>query len=472
MKKVVTDKQLKAWLNYNCSQGNNWITIYKFDEIIGHKDKRYYEVSQTQINEKSPEQCQLNFKDLRHVYLTYMTNNQLITIIESIDGCVYLIKNSVSIIEPECESESEPKKTEIEEVNIKPKTISDDFDIQNDPLIKRVEEITALPQLQSINSQVFLLENIRALTKCLTGRELRNIGIKKNKWLRGDLKKIYTDELSKISFMDFIHIETPKIYLELFEKYITQSGDTLNLTHNYSITTQLLNEIKINNSITQLILHQNYQIDDFSWFKNLTNLKLINIWHNQRLEYKHIEQIVNILPNIEVFNLHSCCRINLRVLIPILKLKNLQKLAIDDSYFWCQKSVHELFILSDEWKSIYCPSLQKLAINSKNLTLDVIDYIFLSCSNIQQFIVDEDILTMICRNIVSGYEQDKTVTFHSWQNPNKGFQIHKKVTFKNLFKDTYNSQLFSESMLKKIKQHKEMKNEPEQESVPIELPRQ
>ena len=467
-KNTASDKQIKAWLNYNCSQGNNWITIYKFDEIIGHKDKKYYEVSQTQTNEKSSEHCKLNSQDLRHVYFTYMIDNQLITLIETLNESVYLINNSVSIIEPE----PEPVENENEEVEIKSKTIRDDFDIQSDPEIKKIEEITALPQLQSIHSKVFLLKNIRALNKCLTGKELTNIGIKRSKWLSGDLKKIQKDELSQISFMDFIHIGTPKIYLELFEKYISQSGNTLNLTHNYSITTDLLDQIKVNNSITQLILHQNFQIDDFSWFKNFPNLKLINIWHNQRLEYKHIEQIVSTLPNIEVFNLHSCCRINLRVLIPILKLKNLHKLAIDDSYFWCQKSVHELFILSDEWKSIYCPSLQKLAINSKNLTLDVIDYIFSSCSNIQQFIVDEDILTMICRNIIIGYEKDNTLSFHSWQNPNKGFQIHKKVTFKNLFKDTYNSQLFSESMLKKIKQQKEMKNEPEQESVPIELPRQ
>jgi hypothetical protein len=463
----VSEKSLKAWLNYNCSQGNNWITLYKFGDIISHTGKHYFEVDTKGVHPKLETECQIKSDDLKHVYFTYMTDDTLITLIETTGSDLYLIKNNLTISEDNNETTNQPDAHAQVEQN-PPSVVEftddmiDNYKTNNNDAVKRVDDVSTLPQLTSVDSNIYHLSSVKCLIKCMTSKDLKNIGIRQKKWLSCELKKVQKDELSGLSYMDFIGLSTNKQYAKLFEKYLEQSGTTLNLTHNYSVTPEILNSLKINKKIDQLIIQQNFQIDDFSWLKNFPNLKMMNFWYDQRIEQKHIEQIATILPDLEVFNLHSCCRVNIRFIIPLLKLKNIEKIAIDDPYFWCQKSIHELFILPDEWKNIYCPSLQKLAINSKNLTLDVLDYILIACPNIQQFLVDEDILTMITRNIIGGHDKDSLITFHSWQQPNKGFQINKKLTFKNMFKDTYSSQMFSESMLKKIKENKLKKGEADQ----------
>lgn len=470
------DKYLKAWLNYNCTQGNNWIVQYRLAEMISHGNLTYYETTEKAASIKAQTECNLNAADVRHIFFTYMTNDLLITLVETYKGVLYLIHNSMNLIEPD--------ETTNNEIPAKENDKNDDLSIHTvefkdsmiysyqeelDNAVIKVNDLPALPKLQSITSKIYMLTNIKHILHCLTGGELKHIGLRKKSWLAMDLKKVQKDEIDKVSFLDLVKMDDETKYLYGFRNYISQSGAILNLTHNYSVTPAILNKLVPSDTprVKELILSQNFQLDDFSWLKNFPNVRLLNFWYAHRIEQSHIEQIVDTLPEIEVINIHSCCRINIRVLIPILKLRNLQKLAIDDAHFWCQKSIHELFILPHEWKNIYCESLEKVAINSTNLTLDVLDYILTSCPKITQFLVDDNILNMVSRNIIPGRDKEQ-LTVHSWQHPNKGLQILKRVTFKNLFKDTYSSQLFSESMLKKIKEQRELRNEPE----PIPIPHQ
>lgn len=460
-------KYLKAWLNYNCSQGNNWVVIYKFDEIINHKNRQLLTINGKNICPVNSDDYQLSSVDLSHIYFTYMTENLLITLIETYNGQLFLIHNTMNLIEPPEKTET-PKQEETQSTTVELNDAMIDQCIENrDALVKKVDSIVPLPQLESIESKIYFLSTVTDLRFCLSKKEKTSIGLRDRKWFLGDaqLKKIQKDELDHLSYMDFINISSEPRYLTLLNRYIDQSGETLNLTHNYSITPTLLNSIKDNFRVKELIIYQNFQINDFQWLRHFPNIKMINLFYNHQIEQRHFEQIVQILPNLSVFNIHFCSRINLRVLIPILKLQQLEKLAIDDSQFWCQRSVHELFILPQEWKNIDCQTLQKVAINSLNLTLDVIDYLLVACPNITQFTVDENILKHINKDIVSGFEKDNVIIFNAWQNPSKGFQIHKKVSFNNLLKDNYNSQLFSESMLKKIKEIRARKGEKEQTAI-------
>lgn len=460
-------KYLKAWLNYNCSQGNNWVVIHKFDEIVNHKNRQLFTVNGKNICPIESNDYQLSSRDLSHIYFTYMTENLLITLIETYNGQLFLIHNTMNLIDPSEGPESpEQEKTYPTTVELNNKVI-DQYIENQDQLVKKVDNVIPLPQLESIESKIYFLSKVTDLKFCLSKKEKTLIGLRNQKWFLGDvqLKKIQKDELDHLSYMDFINISSELRYMMLLNRYIDQSGETLNLIHNYSITPALLNNIKDNFRIKELIIYQNFQINDFQWLRHFPNVKLINLFYNHQIEQKHFEQIVQILPNLSVFNIHFCSRINLRVLIPILKLQQLEKLAIDDSQFWCQRSVHELFILPQEWKNIGCQTLQKVGINSLNLTLDVIDYLLDACPNIIQFTVDESVLKYINKNIVSGFEKDNVIIFNAWQNPSRGFQIHKKVSFNNLLKDNYNSQLFSESMLKKIKEIRAKKEEKEQTAI-------
>jgi hypothetical protein len=426
-------KYLKAWLNYNCVQGNNWIMIYQFDQIVNHKDRQCFKTNgKSTVPLPLDKYPILTSLDLKHVYFTYMTEDQLISLFETRNRQLYLIYNQMKLTEPE--------------------TVDD----------VKVDDIAPMPQIESIVSKLIHIDNIKNLTSCLSRKERKIIGIQDNSWLNGQLKKHQQDELQQVSFLDFIHLQTEEQYVSLLNQYINQSGETLNLTHNYSVTSSLLNQVIPNPNIKQLIMNQNFQITDFQWLQKFPNLKLLNFFYNHQMEQVHFEQIVEVVPHLQVINIHFCVRINIRILLPLLKLRELEKIAIEDTQFWCQKGVHELFITPSEWKNIFCPSLHKVAINSHNLTLDVIDYLLLACPNVQLLTVDEEVLKSINKNVESGCDQDDPIVFNAWQNPQKGVKVYKKINFKNLMKNNYNSQMFSNSMLKKIKDIKTNKGEKEQ----------
>lgn len=459
------EKGLKAWLNFNCSQGNNWVMLYKFDEIVNHSQRQFYDVNDNQILPISTDKYPLNRTDLSHIYFTYLTEDLLIGLIETYSGHLFLIHNKMSVTDaPEEEiTQTDTPVEQSQTIELTDEVIDQYIDKKDG--VKKVENIVPLPKIEAIQSNIYHLDKITQLKVCTTKKERKAIGLRDNEWSIDKLKKVQRVELMRLSYMDFIHIKSEDEYINVLNQYIDQCGETLNLTHNYSITPNLLSKVRKHDEVKQLIIYQNFQLDNFQWLKNFPNIKLINLFYAHQIEQKHFEQIVDILPNIEVFNIHFCTRINLRILIPLMKLRHLEKIAIDDPQFWCQRGIHELFILPDEWKGIYCPSLQKIAINSYNLTMDVIDYLLTSCPNITQFIVDEKVMKLVSENIESGYEKDDILVFNSWQNPNKGFQIHKKVSFKNLLKDTYNTQMFSESMLKKIKEHRTRTGEKEQTPI-------
>lgn len=410
-------KALKSWLNYNLPQSNNWIIMYKFDEIVNHQSRQYYNIINNKPIPVDADKYQIISKDVSHIYFTYFTESLLISLIETFKGDLFLINNKMIIKEN-----------------------------TNDT----ANTIEPLPDIVSIQSKIYHLEHITQIKQCLTKKEKKAIGLYNSQWTIDKINKIIRDELKHISYMDFININTETEYIELFNQYIKQSKDTLNLSHNYSINMNILNQIETNTQITTLTINQNFQINNLLWLCKFPNIKIINLSLAHQIEQTYFEQLINTLPNIETININCCTRINLRILIPILKLKHLDSLTINDPNFWCQYSIHELFISHDEWKGIYCPSLHKITINSHNLTLDVIDYLITSCPNIQQFTTDEKVNKILHDKIEGGSEQDNIICFNSWQNPKHSFYINKKIYIKGLLKYTYNKQMFSDSMLRKI----------------------
>src|SRR5437867_530597 len=108
------DKYLKAWLNYNCTQGNNWVVQYRLSEMISHTNLTYAETNDTSYIVKLASECKLVASDMRHIYFTHMTNELLITLIQTYDGTLYLIHNSINPVEPEeTSSDKQIKDTKI-----------------------------------------------------------------------------------------------------------------------------------------------------------------------------------------------------------------------------------------------------------------------------------------------------------------------------------------------------------------------
>ena len=91
------------------------------------------------------------------------------------------------------------------------------------------------------------------------------------------------------------------------------------------------------------------------------------------------------------------------------------------------------------------------------MTLDIIDYIVKACPNIKEIFIDEEILTSVESNIINGYNIDEKLVFRPWQTPEKGLQVCKKIKFKNLYKEAYESIKSRNDFMEKIKKKSENK---------------
>lgn len=440
------NRKLKLWFNNYAPQTNNWITLFQFAQIINHKNCHWMQTSDQNKIAYLPNR-QLNPNDLRHIYFTYMTDNLLITLIETYHQELYLIHNTLNVFD---DSNSNRTKTE---------TQTDESTSTPNQLVK-TDTIMSLPEIQLIDSTIYLINQLKHLPQCLPQKIWKQTGIKIKKWMK--LISLQTNEQIPFTYLDFIPITNDSEYLQYLNQWIThQPNQTIDLTHNYSITTNVLNQIPIYQQITQIRLNQNFQIQDFNWLNHLPNLQLFDCTNCQQLEQKHMIQISQCAPKLQVVNLHYCCRINIRILIPLFKLEHLNKLSVEDPYFRCQEGIYQLYILPQEWAGLCSSSLEKLAINSTNMTIDIIDYLNRACPNLQQMIVDQSLFPTIGQCASNGHEKEH-LNFHSWQDPNKGLTYTKKVTFHNLLRDNYSDQPFSESMLRKIAENRAKKNEVEQ----------
>ena len=272
--------------------------------------------------------------------------------------------------------------------------------------------------------------------------------------------------------MKFVASESIEEYITGFlksfkkvEKVISKSAlreleemEVLDLSGNYSITSAILSKIPVQPQITQIILNKNHQLENFEWLQNFPNVQLLDFRYMNNLTFEDITYITSVFKNLKVINLHFCGRINLRVLLPILKLNEIEKICIDDENFWCQKGAYELFIKPEEWENIDCLSLKTIAINSMNLTLDVIDYIIKACPSLGTFIMDTEVFNTAIKNVVNGYSSD-TIILAPWQSTARGVQLHRKIKFKNMYKDNYNTKVFTDSFMKTIEQQEERRQQ-------------
>lgn len=163
-------------------------------------------------------------------------------------------------------------------------------------------------------------------------------------------------------------------------------------------------------------------------------------------------------PLLEIINITYCCNMNIRILLPMLTyLPNLRKLLIKDENFNCQQSEYETIIKDAEWKTLlnYRNRLEKIAIDSCNMTLDIVDYLLMVCPNVSDIILDSDIMNNLVNNIINGTNKDNTVCFRSITDLNKVLKACKPIKFKQLFKDKMKNALETSEFMNKLREKDE-----------------
>ena len=433
--------QEEAWLNTYCQQVNNWIVINNFQEIVSHENTRYF-VEDSEFVGK------FNFKEHRpiHIYFTYMTECKLITLFKTSSNNMYLVNNKINIDNEEdsFSSKLEENESKLIENDSNELTLSEDKD--------------KLPVITSVQSTIRQIKSIKNILFYLSGNEQKYIGIEPLKWTRLKLKKSTGTKLDTSYLTLLNYIDNEEEYIKQFIK-MNDNKEILNLRHNYSINNNILSHLpeSYTNNIKQLILNNNYQLHSLEFLSKFKNLDSVEFSYCNNITQDHIIQLCKYCPYLTNANFHYCCCLNIRLLLPLLKLPYIKNICINYDNMWCQKGPYELFILPDEWELIDCLSLEKIAINAKNMTLDIIDYIVKACPNIKEIFIDEEILTSVESNIINGYNIDEKLVFRPWQTPEKGLQVCKKIRFKNLYKEAYESIKSRNEFMEKIKKKNEIK---------------
>jgi hypothetical protein len=224
------------------------------------------------------------------------------------------------------------------------------------------------------------------------------------------------------------------------------------------------------NRPTKLILNTCWQLRSPTWAteaKNWTDsirvLELINL---PQLTNEMTGELLQGFPNLEDLYLHQCSKLDIKVLLNIFGNTNnatsmnplqqmnpvdnnkLRSLCLNNQSLVCQPNEYAGMITNDEWNTLRNYRLEKLFINSGNLSLDVIDYLKTSFVRLQNLIIRDDIYNNLKKNMTPGSHTAKQITICSTEG--KKFEISRDFTIRNLLRNRYQSP-FSDAMQKIMK---------------------
>lgn len=418
---------------------NNWILMINYNEIINHSNRQIFVLNNNQPVEKSTDMIN-SPNSIMHVFFNYMTEHLLIALVLTVSNQYLLISNKVNI--EESNNSEDPTESSLSN-NIESKT--------EDETIKLNAKVS-LPVVRDITSKIYIISKPEDLINRLIipNSVQKLIGI--NKWHKNWNK---LPVLPLINFSSFWNLNSKNMDITI-NNWIINSGSELNFTNQYYLNHNHLKQIATNNTVKTLKLNQNCQITEFDWLSKFTELKHLIIEQCQQIDNDIFNNICKYIPKIEQITLKYCCSMNIRILLFLSKLNNIERLVIDYPNFYCQISPKEVIISKNEWKSNCSYSIKSILINSTNVTLDIVDYLIKSYPNLTDLCLDENILQTVGKNMISNsinendIDQTNILNFHVSSDTRKGFRAARPITFKNMFKN-YITAPFSKSMIEKIK---------------------
>jgi hypothetical protein len=424
-------------LSKYCPVKNNWILLLNYSQVINHQGKtvsRFGSSGQLEEGELSDP------TDLVHVFFNYMTDKHLLALVQTRAGQMLLINNEMEIEQPTEEVKGNGPEEEGEVIKLNAKT--------------------PLPVIKGISSKLTIIERPDQLMdrELMSANLQKTIGLKE--WCRhaSRLKEPSTVKLDYSSFFGHTRLKT---LLPLVYEWIKQSGETLDFTGQYYLTEQQLSKLPEMGFVKNVCFDQNCQIKDFDWLRRFPQLTHLMLDQCQQIDEPVFAGICRACPKLESVTIKFCCRINIRILLELLKLDRLTKVVVDFPNFYCQVSASEVLVTKEEWKSANSYSLQTLFLNSENLTLDVLDYLLKSCPGLKDIYLHENILKMASKNIMFDEQEvapEKVVNFHSSDEFRKGFRASRPLTFKNMFKNYFTAP-YSKSMLERMRQNEQHNQE-------------
>jgi len=186
------------------------------------------------------------------------------------------------------------------------------------------------------------------------------------------------------------------------------------------------------------------------------NLQVIEFINMPGLTVAGVENLCQSVPGLIEFNMHYCPRVNIRLILPLLKLSGIKTICLNQFSLACQHNAYSGLIGAHEWKDLgVCNSLKRLLINSSNLTMDVLNFLLPKVPFLERLVVHPRVYGSLDDKIVVedpdvGLVGSTELTIASVDNKHQR-DVKRPFKITGLLKDEFDTQ-FSPSMLQHIQQ--------------------
>jgi hypothetical protein len=207
----------------------------------------------------------------------------------------------------------------------------------------------------------------------------------------------------------------------------------------------MISQGPVNKKITEVILSRNFNITDFVCLRKFPNLSRLLIHDCPQITDSTI--FFDESNKIDIIEFHNCS-VTLK-LFTFIYLYNFKEIIITGD-FETKENETVLLVKNAQWKNISNSTVEKIVINDSNISIDVIDYLLISFTNVKFFIISPMVYENVNKYASSGIN-NQDVIFIDVTNISNCFSLKRDIKFIGLNKNSMQSP-YSEAFLEKMKQ--------------------
>lgn len=399
-------REYKYWITRNCDRKYCWLVASRLDDMLSHKDT-------TITGPSGPvprEELQLSQATLEYVYFVDFSSDHIVTLVQD-RTYFYLIDN-----------------TEI--------TVTEGRESSKD-----------------YRSNIRFHSSLPLLVSGMTGGLRKRLGLKTPDKIK--LRSVESKALDGVVPIDFIGQEHAT-QVDLFRRYADQNKATLDLSGMLLLSPQVIIDCGRLFPHQQVILYQNKHFSTTldGWLRCFPKASTLSMWY---IDIRNSHIIIPV--NISTLEFHNCMEIDIRVLTKLAGLTTLKRLILNYEKMPVQECSYETLISDAEWGAINNTTLETILVDSKCLTMDVIDFILKGFRKLEHFLMDGEVLAKLQQNSRDGCkDREPVITFHSALDTTQGFTRRRDVKVYDLLRNKYGA-AFSDSMLRVIRARDPEKSE-------------
>lgn len=422
--------------------------------------------------------------EIKYVHCAIMSSTDLYCLLETKDG-IFTIENRKENLEDpkstETDSEANPDVTTTEELK-KGDILKVEKEDEGEAEKKAAMEV--------VRSSLTFYDSMEHFMKSVPRKLLKHLQIKKLEHITVDQAKYGKVTPAEWSYKEDMTEDQVHKYLdealEMEQKPGLDPQMVLDLSYNFQITADHLRTwVPKVRTPTKLILNTCWRLRNPVWAKDAvnwsSNIKVLELINMPQLSNEMLGTLLGYFPNTEDLYLHQCQKIDIRVLlsifcppppaeptpsssgtatpitsattsasttliaapVPTAAQEKLRSICLNNQMLVCQPNEYAGLITHDEWTNLRNYKLEKIFINSGNVSLDVIDYLKTSFVKLQNLILRDDIYANLRKNMNPGTLTAAQLTICSTEG--KKFEIPRDFTIRNLLRNRYQSP-YSEAM--------------------------